>query len=191
MPILHFHPLGCFFSSVFFFPCVSFLFPRTLLFILYSSAMPVDQAKLAALKAQGSSKIGGQRVKTAPKAAVSADQQKVITAVNRLGGRPVPNVTEACIFLNDQNVLLLKNPKVVAAAQANTWAFTGKAQKANPASLGPSFLEHLGMNNIQSLLSQISPDALANAQNAAAAAGLNAEVPNFDEAEEAPDLVDA
>jgi nascent polypeptide-associated complex subunit beta len=160
--------------------------------------MPIDQAKLKALKANGPSKVGGQRVATHTKSAGSGAATggnkaaaEIVTAINRLGGRAIPKVTEACIFLPDDKVQIFKNPKVTAAVQANTWAIQGKSVTKGLAESMTEVLQHMGMDNLNSLQAMVQ--AMGNMPGMPPMPGMGGDmIPNFDEVEdeEAPELVE-
>jgi nascent polypeptide-associated complex subunit beta len=161
--------------------------------------MPIDQAKLKALKANGPSKVGGQRVATHTKSAGTGGAAtggnkaaaEIVTAINRLGGRAIPKVTEACIFLPDDKVQIFKNPKVTAAVQANTWAIQGKSVTKGLAESMTEVLQHMGMDNLNSLQAMVQ--AMGNMPGMPPMPGMGGDmIPNFDEVEdeEAPELVE-
>lgn len=117
--------------------------------------MPIDQAKLKALKAQGPAKVGGQRVAKpaakAEKTGAAADAAKVSQAVNRLGGKAIPGVSEVWMFVGNEQTLQFNNPKVTAAVQCNTWAITGKPVKKPVAECFTQALPHMGLDNMGAL----------------------------------------
>lgn len=160
--------------------------------------MPIDQAKLKAMKAGGAAKVGGQRVNAAPKAAAAAQggnkaTSEVMTAIGRLGGKPVPKVSEAWMFHGDNTIQIFRNPKVTTTGQANAWVIQGASQRS---AMGPEVmmeaLQHMGMEQIGALQNMLGSMGGAGGMPMGMPGMMGGDdVPNFDEVEgeEAPDLV--
>ncbi|GAA5832001.1 hypothetical protein JCM11251_002781 [Rhodosporidiobolus azoricus] len=152
-----------------------------------------DASKLAALQARfgkGASTGGAKapiRRKVAPKAAAPSDA-KLQTALKKLNVQPLNGVEEVNMF-KDDGVLHFSNPKVHAAAGANTYAIYGQGQHRELADLMPSVLNQLGPDTMASLR-RIAEQYQAQQQAQGGAGAVEADGAE-DPAEEVPELVEA
>lgn len=143
--------------------------------------MPLDPAKLAKLKAQNVSRLGGKgtpRRKVIKKAAVTGagNDQKLQGALKKLNLQPITAVEEVNMFQDDGNVLHFQAPKVHAALTSNTIAVYGAGQVKELTDLVPGILGQLGPDSLASLrklAAQYQSQTAAAAAAAAAAAGAN------------------
>lgn len=164
--------------------------------------MPIDPEKLKALKANGPAKVGGQRVKAAPKPVQTAQGKaaaEVVSAVNRLGGRQIPKVAEVWMFHADNQIQVFKQPKIIAAVAANAWCIQGKSvtKPMGPENMTEA-LQHMSIEGLQQLSSMLGMPPGGGMPPGMGMPGMPGmpgfgDVPNFDEAqdeEEAPELVE-
>ncbi|KAG9050619.1 Nascent polypeptide-associated complex subunit beta [Tulasnella sp. UAMH 9824] len=163
--------------------------------------MPLNQEKLAKLKAQNVSRLGGKgtpRRKVIKKSAVSGagNDQKLQGALKKLNLQPITAVEEVNMFQDDGNVLHFNAPKVHAALASNTIAVYGAGQVKELTDLVPGILGQLGPDSLASLrklAAQYQSQTAAAAAAAAAAAGANGaggEAKGEDD-DDVPDLVES
>lgn len=114
--------------------------------------MPIDPEKLAKLQKGAPKKVGGARVKAKKvDKSAEADDTKLQAALQKFQTQTLDGVEEANFFKNDGKVLHFPRVGVQAAAQYNTYTFTGYPQEKNVTELIPNILPQLGAENLEML----------------------------------------
>ncbi|KAI8884775.1 nascent polypeptide-associated complex subunit beta [Backusella circina FSU 941] len=145
----------------------------------------MNAEKLA--KLQNQVRIGGKgtprrKVKKAPAKTGSGDDRKLSAALQKLNVQPIPGVDQVNMFKDDGKVIHFANPRVQAAANANTFAIHGRSTEKELAELIPGILNQLGPESMAAL-KQLA-ESFQQAQGGADAAAAN------DDDDEIPDLVE-
>jgi nascent polypeptide-associated complex subunit beta len=140
--------------------------------------MPVDQEKLAKLKAAAAERAGGMRRKPAKVVHnATSDDKKVQGSLKKLGLQPLGGIEEANLFHQDSSVTHISNPRVQANFQANTYVLGGKAERKSIQELMPGILPQLGMANLGALQEYIK---LLQTQQAPADGAKGGDIPDVD-----------
>ncbi|KAI8097920.1 NAC domain-containing protein [Gilbertella persicaria] len=139
--------------------------------------------KLSKLQAQV--RIGGKgtprrKVKRTTGNTSSGDDRKLSAALTKLNVQPIPGVDEVNMFKEDGSVIHFANPRVSAAANANTFAIHGRSQQKELTELIPNILNQLGPDSMAALKKLAETFQQAQGENAAGA-----------DDDEIPDLVES
>lgn len=156
--------------------------------------MPINPEKLKALQAQAASRTGGVRRKVAPVArAAPTEDKKVTTVIEKIGGRPIPQIEEVNMFLADGNVMNFPRPKVTGSVEANAWIVQGYHKVKPLQELLPGILTQLGGDSIAELQKMFAQLSASGAIKPDGMPDMAAFEGNFEDAAngDAPDLVDA
>ena len=86
-----------------------------------------------------------RRKKKAVQKVASSDDKKLQSALKRLGVNPIPAIEEVCLYKDDNNVVVFKNPKVQASIGANTYVISGQNDTQPASSLMSSIPGMPGM----------------------------------------------
>ncbi|GAA5811007.1 Nascent polypeptide-associated complex subunit beta [Mucor flavus] len=143
----------------------------------------MNAEKLAKLQAQV--RMGGKgtprrKVKKVVNKANSGDDRKLSAALTKLNVQPIPGVDEVNMFKDDGKVIHFNNPRVSAAANANTYAIHGRSTEKELAELIPGILNQLGPDSMAALKKLAETFQQAQGENAAGA-----------DDDEIPDLVES
>ncbi|KAG1047968.1 hypothetical protein G6F43_009611 [Rhizopus delemar] len=142
-------------------------------------------------KLQNQVRIGGKgtprrKVKKV-NAKSSGDDRKLSAALQSLKVQPIAGVDEVNMFKEDGKVIHFSNPRVQAAANANTFAIHGRSTEKELAELIPSILNQLGPDSMAALKKLAESFKQAQGEGAAAAGEDDDEIPDlvesFDKAE--------
>ncbi|KAG1437147.1 hypothetical protein G6F56_013245 [Rhizopus delemar] len=81
----------------------------------------------------------------------SGDDRKLSAALTSLKVQPIAGVDEVNMFKDDGKVIHFSNPRVQAAANANTYAIFGRSTEKDLAELIPNILNQLGPDSMAAL----------------------------------------
>lgn len=156
----------------------------------------VDDAEMAAARAKmiakrfggASTSTGGKgtvrrKHKAASRSSAAQSDQKLGTALKKLGATNIPGIEEVNLFKEDGKVIHFVNPKVQASIAANTYIISGPSETKPLQDLLPSIVSQLGMDNLSQLQS-----IAAQAQASGAVPGVEAD--DDDDDDDVPDLVE-
>ncbi|GAN01442.1 mediator of RNA polymerase II transcription subunit 13 [Mucor velutinosus] len=141
-------------------------------------------------KLQAQVRIGGKgtprrKVKKTVNKAGSGDDRKLSAALTKLNVQPIAGVDEVNMFKDDGKVIHFANPRVSAAANANTFAIHGRSTEKELAELIPGILNQLGPDSMAAL--KKLAESFQQAQGGEAAGADDDEIPDlvesFDKAE--------
>ncbi|KAH7424094.1 hypothetical protein KP509_12G089700 [Ceratopteris richardii] len=107
----------------------------------------------------------------------TTDDKRLQNTLKRLGVNIIPGIEEVNIF-KDDSVIHFTNPKVQASIGANTWVVSGTSQTKRLQDLLPGIINQLG------------PDNLANLKKIAEQYQRRETIPEGDEDDEVPELVE-
>ncbi|CAY67234.1 Subunit beta1 of the nascent polypeptide-associated complex (NAC) involved in protein targeting [Komagataella phaffii GS115] len=152
--------------------------------------MPIDQQKLEKLQKSGPRRVGGARLKQKrSNRDAEADDTKLQATLQKFNVQTLTGVEEANFFKDDGKVLHFNRVGVQAAANYNTYAFTGYAQEKNITDLIPGILPQLGAENLQ-FLQQIAESLQKNPDALNALKNQNQEGAEAEDDSEIPELVE-
>ncbi|KAI8992339.1 NAC domain-containing protein [Pilobolus umbonatus] len=133
-------------------------------------------------KLQSQVRIGGKGTprrktkKTANKSS-SGDDRKLSAALTKLNVQPIAGVDEVNMFRDDGKVINFTNPRVQAAANANTFVIHGRSQVKELANLIPGILNQLGPDSMAAL--KKLAESFQQAQGENAGEGDDDEIPDL------------
>ncbi|KAI9276139.1 NAC domain-containing protein [Sporodiniella umbellata] len=148
----------------------------------------MNAEKLA--KLQNQVRIGGKgtprrKVKKTVSNSSSGDDRKLSAALTSLKVQPIAGVDEVNMFKDNGKVVHFNNPRVQAAANANTFAIHGRSAEKDMAELIPNILNQLGPDSMAALkkLAESFKDAQGNTEEGAEDDEIPDLVESFDKAE--------
>ena len=137
----------------------------------------MNQEKLA--KIQVAARIGGKgtvrRKHKAVHKKTSGQDQKLTNALKRLGVTNIPGIEEVNLFLDNGNILHFAQPKVQAAAAANTFVVNGTGVEKPLQELLPGIISQLGTDSLSSLKKLAEAFAKSKGESLTEAEGTNDE----------------
>ena len=158
--------------------------------------MPIDEAKLAKLKASKGSarKCGGARRKaptTQKNNQTANDSRKLQLSLKKIAHTPIDTIDEVNMFKDNGEVIHFNNPQVFCAPGSNTFTIAG-ANSTKKISEMPQILNQLGLEGLQAWAKSAETNKLlkemgAGMSSQAAAMGIDKDVKDFD-APEADDV---
>jgi nascent polypeptide-associated complex subunit beta len=120
-----------------------------------------------------------RKKKVANRSGSAQSDQKLSTALKKLGATNIPGIEEVNFFKEGNKVIQFKNPKVQASVHANTYIIQGPNETKSVQECLPDIMSQLSMSDINALQSM--------------AAGMAANgIPEGDEEDDddVPDLVE-
>jgi len=120
-----------------------------------------------------------RKKKATSRSSAAQSDAKLGVALKKIGATNIPGIEEVNFFKEDGKVIHFINPRVQASIQANTYIISGPNETKPLQDLLPSIVSQLGMDNISQL------------QNfAASAAASGTGIPQPDDDDDVPDLVE-